>query len=213
MKIRKWTAEEVGTVGQIYASRKPITEMASHLPDRTVGAIYNKARRLGLLGVYRGHIKVEGVKRLSDFERGWIAGLIDGDGSIALNFVKRKRKYHYRHDFSLLPSIRITNNNLELLEVLKKTIGGGICIQRASAKNKKWKDFYHWTLVGIFRIKSLLKQVLPDLIVRRPQAELILKYCTSRIKRLKGKPRAPYSKDEIELVHKMEVLNRGKGHK
>lgn len=139
-----------------------------------------------------------------------IAGLIDGEGSITINAVKRL--HGYRLGFCLHPNVNVTNKNLELLKEIQYVIGGGIIVeQKDTYKNKEWDRHYHWCLFGLFRLKSLLKQILPDLIVKRPQAKLVLDYCNSRINNLKGKSRAPYTEREINIVRKIHALNKKGG--
>jgi hypothetical protein len=58
---------------------------------------------------------------LSDIERGWIQGLIEGEGSLLVN----TDKYGY-----LSFRLSIANNSLELLEEVKKLIGGYIITKK-----------------------------------------------------------------------------------
>jgi len=210
---RRWTDEEVEELRKLY----PITPTSKLVAvfKRSYESIRKKGNQLRLkkLGAppYRGHVVTQSIKMLSEFEKGWISALIDGEGSISLHISRRPQNRRYKRDFAIQPIIMITNNNLELLEQVENIIGGGIVRQKYKP-NPKWKPTYHWHLTGIRRLLSLLKQVTPHLIVKRKQAELMLKYCSSRLEKLNGTFYAGYTQEEIEMAHQMGVLNCGKRH-
>jgi hypothetical protein len=209
-RVSRWTTEELEMLQKLLHAHQPVTKIADRFPNRTLGGLYKKARFLSSNLRFFSHLKVEQVKTLSEFEKGWISALIDGEGSISLRISKKPRELRYKHDFALQPIIIITNNNRELLQKVKETIGGGIVRQKY--KNPKLKLTYHWYLTGIYRILSLLRQVTPHLIVKRKQAELMLSFCSYRIGKLNNSFHTGYTQEEIEMAHQMGVLNSGKRH-
>jgi hypothetical protein len=209
-RMSKWTAEELEMLQKLLRVHQPVTKIMDRFPNRTLDGLYKKVRFLSSNRKFFSHLKIEQVKALSDFEKGWISALIDGEGSISLCIVRKPRKLRYKGDFALEPNITIVNNNLELLEKVKNVIGGGIVRQKY--KNPTLKPTYHWYLTGIYRILSLLKQVAPHLIVKRKQAELMLNFCSYRIRKLNNSFYAGYTQEEIEMAHQMGVLNSGKRH-
>lgn len=202
-KKERWTPQEKEILQKAYYKARSCKTL---LPNRSLDSIYHQARLLNLNREYGDHVKIKVVRRLSDFERGWIAGLIDGEGSITIN--AEKRSHRYSLGFSLRPNVSIANKNLELLKEVQYVIGDGIITENQNSKGHKC---YHWSLNGLFVIKSLLKQILPDLIVKRPLAELVLDFCNSRINNLKGKAKAPYTAREIDIVRKVIELNKKGG--
>jgi len=68
------------------------------------------------------------------------------------------------------------------------------------------KPIWSYTLIGIQNIMSLLKQILPLLIVKREHAEIMLRYCDLRKQRWHKR----FTQEEFDLANRLRQLN---GHK
>jgi hypothetical protein len=144
---------------------------------------------------------------LTDTEAAYIAGLIDGEGSIMLtrHWIKNRRRYYYNI------KVRIFNTNLEALEWVQLKVGGG-SLNVVSSYNKRGrftirtqKDYYYLDFARRLAV-PLLRRILPYLIIKKKRAELILdyhektKYKMNFIK--KGQPfygSHPLNRDELKL--------------
>ena len=114
---------------------------------------------------------------LTDFERGFITGLFEGEGSIILSKTNRKytrgrkgQKYPSNR-FYIMNHITITNTNLKLLKYAQKLIGGKIRLHSHNYKTQK-PSF----ILGICnqqQILDLLSEIYPHLIEKRKKAKLI----------------------------------------
>ena len=93
--------------------------------------------------------KYKFLAHLSDAERGYIAGIIDGEGCIC-----RDR-------------IRVTNTDKYLLEWLQLKLGGAIGNQKSYKENHT--KCYYWNYSTVAS-EQLLIQVLPYLIIKRQKA-------------------------------------------
>jgi transcriptional regulator with XRE-family HTH domain len=179
---------------------------------RELGVSENTIYRwLGSEPFYYNRVKRIPIKQLSEFDKGWVSALIDGEGCIRIEL--RTRVNGYAQGFSLSPSIQVTNNCLEFLLALNEKLG--VCCSTYLQKytNPKHKTTYHWQLKGVYQVKSLLEQITPYLIVKRKQAELVLEYCLSRLDGLmKLTAQCPYTEREIELAEEVWKLNAGKRH-
>ncbi|EKQ55459.1 MULTISPECIES: LAGLIDADG family homing endonuclease [unclassified Clostridium] len=104
---------------------------------------------------------------MTDLEKAYIAGIIDGEGSIML------QRFHYNEYPS--PCISIASTTYELLYWIKSVIGKGVIKQKKNYDNFKHKDCYSYILKYNDAIK-LLKEIYPFLIInsKRKRAELIL---------------------------------------
>lgn len=110
------------------------------------------------------------MKKLNDLEIGYLAGLIDGEGTIGLVCTKRNGENNYN------PQVNITNTNLTLLDWCLATTGIGIIsIHNIYLSNSKRKDCYYWRLRNN-EILEFLPIILPILIIKQRQAELVLEY-------------------------------------
>ncbi len=126
--------------------------------------------------------KVQLSKILSDYEKGWLEALIDGEGSLSLNFKKQKTSLRPGLDCR----ISISNINLELLERAKNIIGGGHIHLRKGKNNRR--DSYVYSCSH-----TLIRNILPqlNLIVKKEQKEILLSALSLMTQ--KGSPKGYFS--------------------
>lgn len=108
---------------------------------------------------------------LSDTEKAYIAGIIDGEGSLSIGNMRsnvRKRIANFK------PVIRVAVTNPDLPLYLKEKIGGGITIVEHKTVNLKTQ--YAWYISGKKNIVVLLQLLMPYLIIKKKQAQLFLEY-------------------------------------
>ena len=75
---------------------------------------------------------------MTETEKAYIAGIIDGEGSIML------QRIHKNEHPS--PCVSITSTTLELLEWVKNTVGKGRIISKKNYNIEKHKDCYSYVL-------------------------------------------------------------------
>ena len=102
------------------------------------------------------------IRKMSGEEIAWLAGLFDGEGNIAW---PRKGNVHSAR-------VSICNTNFELLDKIVEVTGTGSQVG-LSRGNDKHAPAKNWTVYGD-RAKHLLKLMLPWLIVKRTNAEIVL---------------------------------------
>lgn len=131
------------------------------------------------------------VKKLSPIEIGYMAALIDGEGTITLPQVKSKSGIKYRR-----LAITISNNDYELLKWTLKTIGVGK-ITTKKISNPKHAQGYTYQLTSRQAIE-LLEQIYSYLhTYKKDRANLVLE------KYKKLTPRnGKYSKEVLEKKEK-----------
>jgi hypothetical protein len=129
---------------------------------------------------------------LTDAEKGWLAGILDGEGSILLFLgVKKGGKLN-----NVSPQVTVGNTEKEMIEqyasLLKKIPAGvhvssrvpkcgGIKSTMTPKRAEKYKRLYVASSVGFSRVKSVLKVVTPYLVTsKKKKAELILEYINYR---------------------------------
>lgn len=135
---------------------------------------------------------------------GYIAGLIDGEGSISI--VCRQRKEGYP---ALEPVLRIVNTNREALEQVAKFLGGFVVKAKADAR-KNHNIVYNLCVSKHANLKKFLEKCMPHFIIKKKQAELMLKFLEIRMSALHSVPRgAPIiSMDEFEIYKELCNTNR-----
>src|SRR2546430_17491556 len=97
-------------------------------------------------------------------ELGYLAGIVDGDGTIAIreSLPSRWRGLGYHAQLS------VWNTSLTLMSWLTATWGGTIRPKRPSALSKK--PLYQWQIGG-YKAENVIAQILAYLLVKRRNAE------------------------------------------
>ena len=100
---------------------------------------------------------------MTDVERAYIAGFLDGDGSIILQIVRRK---DYVLGFQIRASIcfyqKVTGSLV--LEWIKRRLINGYIRQRG--------EMADYTIVGLKRVRDVLHEVGPYVVLKAKQVEL-----------------------------------------
>ena len=77
----------------------------------------------------------------------YLAGLIDGEGTILVEFENRNESYHF------VPKVQITNTSFKLLHTIQEVFGGKLNLGTKSST--KWKQGYTLCWRGLDAIKLL----------------------------------------------------------
>jgi len=101
---------------------------------------------------------------------GYIAGVIDGEGSICLH----KCVWKYRQGSFYRPFVKISNSNLEMLIWVKEKLGCG-SIKRERPDTGKWKAMYTLTFSANM-IRQFLPMIIDSLIIKKRQALMLLEF-------------------------------------
>lgn len=150
------------------------------------------------------------------YDRGYIAGLIDGEGTISLN----TQRYKHGSKFCLRPLVSITNTCYPIIEQMKEIfkraeiafwVGPGY-------KNKNPKEKTYWTLVinGHKRVDRLFTWLGEGNIGKREHIKLVKEYIQLRkdyglVNGRNGRPIR--TEREWEIFKELSVLNGNRGKK
>lgn len=109
------------------------------------------------------------MNKLTVAQASYIAGFVDGDGSISITHQPSSGKNSYSVTF------RVGNTCREVLEWLEKTTGVGKITKMPS--NPNWerpniKQMYNWTVYPT-ELRELMPQILPYLIVKKERGEIM----------------------------------------
>jgi hypothetical protein len=137
----------------------------------------------------------------TDTEWAYLAGIIDGEGSI---YVAAVDKYQQ-------PRISITNTDRRLLLWVQHITGGGsINFRDYAHRNGHWKPCWNWRAAAN-QMTRILQMVRPYLIIKGEQADLALEFIRLGIYNGESLPFNISRKREY-LTHKIRALNhRGNG--
>ncbi|SHE85984.1 LAGLIDADG-like domain-containing protein [Tissierella praeacuta DSM 18095] len=107
---------------------------------------------------------------MTNTEKAYIAGIIDGEGSIMLTRF-HKNQYHS-------PCVSISSTDLELLEWVKNTVKSGKITTKKNYNEEKHKNSYTYTIIYNEAIQ-LLQDIEPYLIIKKKKSRaqhIISKY-------------------------------------
>ena len=115
------------------------------------------------------------MRTMTPTERSYVAGIIDGEGSI--EFVQRDR---IRHDRPGKPVHKVWNIRMEvpqvdgrLIDYLMTTTAEGVRDMKHYPNNESWQDQHRWRVSyrGVYRV---LKQIHKYLIVKKEKSRLVI---------------------------------------
>ena len=202
---KSWKPEEDSIMTRIYPSSSR-EEILSALPHRAWHTVIQRAHHLGVQRLELARMKdiliSWDVESISDVEKAYLAGILDGEGSIGIS--------RYQHPQSKVPHyvtyFSIANTSEELMEWLEEKIFKKISIKRKIKPRKSGfgkKPCYQIT-IGTKKVYLLLKTILPYLVIKKKRAEKVIEFAEQRFL----KPRkVPYSERELELYEECRRLN------
>lgn len=109
------------------------------------------------------------MNKLSILQANYLAGFIDGDGSLIAQIIPRK---DYILKYQIRVSVTCTQkaNRIHLLKDFEKEIGAGVTRIREDG-------IAEFSIVGLENVSRFLKQIQPYLRNKQKQANLILRIC------------------------------------
>lgn len=133
----------------------------------------------------------------------YLAGLVDGEGCITIVKCKEKRT---KQGFRFFPLVVITNSSKDLIENVRDIIGFGRIYFRK--ESSRWRKLYQLKIQDMKNIIGFLEGILPFLILKKEQAEILINFCRSRINLYRGRGRkAPYTEEEFSWYEQVRKLN------
>ncbi len=138
------------------------------------------------------------MNSITQFELGWLAGIIDGEGSITI--CKRGQTF--------VPTIKMANTSKVLVdkycELLDKLDISYQCYGRQKEGNRK----YQWDVCidSRPRVYKALSAIQDLLIAKQKQATKVVEWIESRGLDLRG----PYTEDQLNMIKNIRELN-GRG--
>lgn len=140
---------------------------------------------------------------LSEAEKGYLAGFIDGEGCVSVAKGKHSRcKDKTFHT----AKITIGNTNMKMLEIFEK-VGVGYIYYRKSKKPRQ-KDAIIWCMCSN-AVRAILPQIASYMVLKRPQARLVLEFLDlAKNVNNNGNDRQAYLKRADEIFQEMKVLNK-----
>jgi len=159
-------------------------------------------RYLKRMGIPHRTFKVIG-KKLPEWACGYVAGMIDGEGTVTVLKYRNRKRNIIRYE----PRIFIDNTNIDLLKKIREICGCGSLYKQTSKKQESRQNPLYRLSLSSDCLRSILPQILPYLICKRRQAEIlmeVLQYVKLGNNQFTQRP-----VDKLEnLINELRKLNR-----
>lgn len=175
---KQWTLEEDQKLIKLYPETK--TQDLSNLLGRTLQAVRQRAFQLKVKADRAYHHlanpELNQYESLTEAERAYIAGIVDGEGSIGIYNRCTKNTETKRYIYAL-PKLSIHNTNKQLIDWLHQRLGG--CVHKSNHRAKpQHSPCWGLDIQGNLQLKKLLTVILPYLIIKKDKALTILNHHT-----------------------------------
>jgi hypothetical protein len=104
----------------------------------------------------------------------YLAGFFDGEGTLHI----------VRAGGTISPRCQVAQNSIEVLEMFKARFGGRIGLY-SNGTNRK---IYHWAINGKAGILPVVESLLPYLVVKREEAEIMRRFLSEGVGAVGDKP-------------------------
>lgn len=114
--------------------------------------------------------------KLTESQKGYVAGIIDGEGSISIHKDSRGNWY--------TPRIHVGNTDEKMIDYLLILLGGNKHnLKERYYNNKLLKPQYAWYTTNTIEIIEILINISVYLITKKSKALLMVQFCLDKAKR------------------------------
>lgn len=143
-----------------------------------------------------------GNQQVKDTDLAWLAGIIDGEGSILLGSKGHRGEFPGYNGLMIGATIHVTNTCGNIISKCEKILDAlGVSFRTsdkttASNKTQVWRiDMGKMT-----HIKTFLTAVSPYLVSKHGQADIVLRFVTRRMARTSNGKAQPYDAGDKEVI-------------
>jgi hypothetical protein len=142
-------------------------------------------------------------KKLNLADRAYLAGFLDAKA----RFDARIARYKGRSYDEIEALTIVYGKDRNVLSMLQRSFGGTITVQ--DRREIGGKLVYRWQVKNKADIVPMIKHILPYLKIKRKQAALLMRYCSSRSEKMsEDKPFEPITDEERRIVKQLIELNK-----
>lgn len=128
------------------------------------------------------------LERLAEAQRGWIAGIIDGEGYIGIS--------------RSTPRIQVSSTTESMQNELHALVGGHLYKQSRSGNDR---DLFSWQLWSAEAILPFIKVIKPYLVVKKTVAQTVERFSE---RRLHGVYERLLDEEDAAMVHELNKKGR-----
>lgn len=118
-------------------------------------------------------------KVLTNTEAAWLAGFIDGEGSIQIRWQKSKRDTHMTSSVASI-SVSQAEPRTEILYWLQKKFGGAVSSHGTNTRNPKHNKAFRWLVTGNTAVE-VAKLIQPYLRLKARHVDILLEHQKTKL--------------------------------
>lgn len=142
---------------------------------------------------------------MTPVELAYAAGIMDGEGTISIGRGRANGRTFLR------PVVNVANTDWRILEWFRERFGGSITTNLTRlVRPEHHKVCGRWNLCGMAVTEEFVRQLLPFLLLKRAQAEVLLAFCATKKPR-KGSKKYLDSDTQVRRISlhtEMSALNK-----
>lgn len=131
----------------------------------------------------------------------YLAGILDGEGSIYIQSRNRNNSINY------FPRFQIVNTNKELLDWVKEIFGGIVYEKPRKHLNPNWRMQYEWFSTRE-QIDQILPLIIPFLIIKKKHAEVMLEFRKTFLNKKSFKISKEINEFRKDCLTQLKALNK-----
>lgn len=175
---RKVSTEVREAVRARYLAGEPHQQLLIDFPG-SESLFWSIVRGLRTTRVARTHAElVQRLQAISPEGRGWIAGIVDGEGWIGIS---RLRPRYYQ------PRVDVTSTTPSMQRRLQTLVGGNLS---QTINKAPLRDTWRWSLWSITKVQAFVEVIGPLLVVKQEVAQEVLKFCRRHAEEARCTPSA-----------------------
>ena len=135
-------------------------------------------------------------------QKPYFAGFMDAKANFAINMIRYKTRRYTQIEAVVI----VYGNNTRPLKLVQEFYGGTISI--ADRREAGGKAVYRLQIKYKQDVVNMIKDILPYLKIKRKNAELLLRYCESRLKSMEEGRFARITDEERRIAKELVALNK-----
>ena len=116
---------------------------------------------------------------LTELEKAWLAGFIDGEGYLGITFQRKKETKSQAASPLFRPYLVLANTNLSVLSYIKNIIGAGKIYDMKKATEKTKKSF-QYKLMRMEILQDVLESIESYLRIKSDQCRILIEFTKRR---------------------------------
>ncbi len=191
---KTWTADESEAFTSHYIDDGMSLLDSATAIGKSIGSARSFVRNTGIAPTYANRVKLKNPQ-LSPVELAYLAGIIDGEGSVKF--------WHNRKAGKTKPGVTIATTSPQLMDWMEARLDLPDAFRHAFRRPNN-RPAWSFTFQGIGFL-PLYEALLPYMVIKREEMTLLIQFSHSRLSK---RILSPISPEEWEIVERCKVLKR-----